>query len=123
MKDYNQFLFDELFRVLSEKGYKVFDYLPPEETDYPFIHLGEITIYPMARKDIWHARAVATIDIWNDGANRIEVSKIIQDIFKIGKQIKHFHIAPNESDYRILKDTTTNNELWHGIVNLVYYFY
>ena len=48
MKQPDQLLHDEMFRISSELGYATYTYLPPENVAYPFVVMGETKVLPQA---------------------------------------------------------------------------
>lgn len=120
--NHNQALYDGIFQKCLDLGYKTFDYLPPTNTKYPFIHLGEVTVIPIPTKNVWLGEATVTINVWGDGKDRKAITNIMDDLIKNLREVKHFKIMPKEIYTRVLKDTTTSNVLWHGILELKYKF-
>lgn len=122
MKDHNQELFDSIFQKSVDLGYDTYDYLPPKETKYPFVHIGEVGIRAIPRKDIWFGTANVTIHIWHDRYHRKDISKMMDNLIKNLRQVKHFTIKPDEIYTRLLIDNTTSNTLYHGVIELEYNF-
>lgn len=119
--DAQQEYFTALKLGIEAKGYKVYDgALPPDDTPYPFVYLGEFrqsdnelknavtgTVYPMIH--VWH----------NNTRQRGTVSKILLDIKTVCRQINrtsnYAWLARNVNG-QILADNTTKTPLLHGVV-------
>lgn len=113
-------LFIALKLSLEAKGYAVYDgALPPEDTTYPFIYLGEFrqtdtelkhartgTVYPMIH--VWH----------NNPKQRGTVSKMLFDIKAVCRQIErtnNYAWLFRNMNSRIFYDNTTKTPLLHGV--------
>lgn len=119
--DAQQELFTAIKLALEAMGYAVYDgALPPENTPYPFIYLGEFrqtdtelknaitgTVYPMIHA--WH----------NDWEQRGTVSKMLLDIKTVCRNLNYtdsFAWLMRNINSRILADNTTKTPLLHGVV-------
>lgn len=120
--NHNQALFDGVFKKCLELGYKTYDYLPSSKVSYPFVHLGEVSIVPIATKTLWLGEASIAVHVWGDGRDRKKVTDIVNDLLKNLREVEHFTIVPNEVYTRIFKDDTTSNTLWHGVLEIKYKF-
>lgn len=122
MKDPQQELFTAYKLSLEAKGYAVYDSgLPPEDTPYPFIYLGDFrqsdqmfknavtgTVYPMIH--IWH----------NNPRQRGTVSQMLLDVKAViygTKKTDYFNWLVQSVDTEIIPDNTTKTPLLHGVVN------
>ncbi|MFR9207030.1 MAG: hypothetical protein ACLVKR_01335 [Lachnospiraceae bacterium] len=107
--------------TLKQMGYDVYDgSLPPENTPYPFIYLGDFS-----QSDVMHKNAVTgfvypTIHVWHNNIDqRGTVSKILFDIKKVIYQTEettNYEWIIQSLDDRIISDTTTTTPLLHGVV-------
>lgn len=122
-KSKDQLLYDLIFQNLIEQGYDVYDFLPPVEVKYPFIHLGEVSMQPIPTKSVWLGEAEIIINVWGSGNDRKKVSDIMNKIIKENTSFSIFMLIPSRTNLRILRDNTTSNNLWHGIINLTYKCY
>lgn len=106
---------------LEALGYAVHDgFLPPENTPYPFIYLGDFR-----QTDIEHKNAVTgivypTIHVWHsDPRQRGTVSAMLLDIKRVLRSIdrtNHFSWLTRNVSSQIIPDTTTKTPLLHGVV-------
>lgn len=124
MKSPRQSLYDTVFERLSMLGYVVYDKLPMEEVPYPFIVIkNNLSEYEKRHK---HSRSLThslKIDTWHLSDNRGEhdktLTQIEQSLFSLGAVNGHSLIVRrlNSSE---MTDTTTNNSLLHGIIDVTY---
>ena len=125
--DPQQELFTRIKKDLEALGYSVYDgFLPPENTPYPFVYLGDFrqsdtdlkgavigSVYPMVH--VWH----------NNPMQRGTVSKMMLDIKTVCRKIArtaNFTWAVRGVSGQIIPDTTTKAPLLHGIVEAEFIF-
>lgn len=130
-RDPQQELFSRLYVDLTEhfkeKGYGVYDgALPPENTAYPFIYLGDCTQNDTDTKTQVMGVVNQTIHVWHNKANeRGTVSGILYDIKTICRRIRHtdnLSVVVKIPTQRIFADDTTKTPLLHGVVEVEFYF-
>lgn len=117
-----QELYDTIYFNL-EKAYVVYEALPQEEVQYPFIVLGEIQQINSNYKTAIGKTLTITIDVWGDTDSRFSVDSMMNDINSITNiTTENFHFVKriNESDSQILHDNSTDRDLIHGILNLTF---
>ena len=119
--DAQQELFTAFKSALEALGYDVYDgALPPENTPYPFVYLGEFQQTDTERKNAITGTVFPTIDVWhNDWEQRGVVSKMLLDIKTVCRNLEHttnFAWLVRNVNSRILADNTTKTPLLHGIV-------
>lgn len=126
-KQPDQQLLDEVFKCALKLGLNVFEFLPDEGTTYPFIVMGDTHLIPAVTKTLIYGRCVTTLHVWSDSKNRKQVSdiigKLMAEVSKI-KQIdsRQWAMLINESDSQILKDNSTSENLYHGLLHLYFRF-
>ena len=119
--DAQQELFTALKLALEALGYDVYDgALPPVNTPYPFIYLGEFQQTDTEKKNAITGIVYPTIDVWhNNWEERGTVSKMLMDIKTVCRNLEHTTncawLVRNVTS-RILADNTTNTPLLHGVV-------
>lgn len=116
-----QELFTAYKLSLEAKGYAVYDgALPPEDTPYPFIYLGDFRQSDTMHKNAVTGRVNGTIHIWhNNPRQRGTVSKMICDVKAViyaTNKTRHFGWLVQNVDSRIIPDNTTKTPLLHGVV-------
>jgi hypothetical protein len=119
--DAQQELFTAFKLALEAKGYAVYDgALPPENTPYPFIYLGEFRQTDTELKNAVTGIVYPMIHVWhNNWDQRGTVSKMLLDIKMICRTLEHtanFAWLMRNINSRILADNTTKTPLLHGVV-------
>lgn len=119
--DAQQELFTAFKLALEAKGYDVYDGpLPPENTPYPFIYLGEFRQTDTERKNAVTGSVYPMIHVWHNNWNqRGTVSKMLLDIKTICRTLDRttsFSWLVRGVNSRILADNTTKTPLLHGVV-------
>ena len=121
MNDPQQELFTAYKLSLEAKGYAVYDgVLPPENTPYPFIYLGDFRQSEQQLKNAVTGTVYPTIHIWhNNVKQRGTVSKMLLDVKSVIYQTEKtdsFNWLVQSVDSRIIPDNTTKTPLLHGVV-------
>ena len=119
--DPQQELFTAYKLALEAMGYSVYDgALPPENTPYPFYHLGEFRQSDQMLKNAVVGFVYPTISVWHNNTNqRGTVSKMMLDakwVICSVSQTANFNWLPQSLNSRIITDNTTKTPLLHGIV-------
>jgi hypothetical protein len=125
--DPQQEIFARLKIDLESKGYDVYDgFLPPENTPYPFVYLGDFQQADTATKGAVHGSVYPVIHVWhNSPKQRGTVSQILRDIKSVCRSISHtanYSWMVRGLTNRIIPDTTTKTPLLHGIVEAEFLF-
>jgi hypothetical protein len=125
--DPQQEIFTALLLKLKEKGFDVYDgFLPPENTPYPFIYLGDCQQTDDANKSAVFGSVHQTIHIWhNSPKQRGLVSEMLLIIKTICRQILHtknFSWSVRNINQRILPDNSTKTPLLHGVLEVEFDF-
>ena len=124
--DPQQEIFTELLLRIKELGYDVFDgELPPANTPYPFVYLGD-----MQQTDRTKSEAIGStfpsIHIWHSSPKkRGTVSNMLQEIKIVCRRIektKNYAWFVRNMNQRIITDTTTKTPLLHGILEVEFAF-
>lgn len=125
--DPQQELFTRLKLDIEALGYSVYDgALPPEETPYPFVYLGDFSQSDSATKSALYGYVYPTIHIWhNDTRKRGTLSKMMLDIKTACRKIEHtdnYAWVLQSVNQRIIPDNTTKTPLLHGVIEAGYKF-
>lgn len=125
--DPQQELFTALIIRLKALGYDVYDgFLPPENTPYPFIYIGDSQQIDDANKSAVFGSVHQTIHTWHcNPKQRGTVSKMMLDIKTACREIGHtanFAWTVRNISQQIFPDTTTKTPLLHGVLNVEFYF-
>ena len=125
--DPQQELFSKIKIELENKGYSVYDgALPPLDTPYPFIYLGDMQQIDDANKSAVFGNVYQTIHVWHNKYNqRGTVSSMLLDIKQVCRSIdktNNFEWMILNVNQRIMSDATTKTPLLHGILELEFKF-
>ena len=125
--DPQQELFTQIKIKLEEKGYSVYDgALPPDNTPYPFIYLGDMQQIDTSNKSAVFGNVIQTIHVWsNTPKNRGTVSAILLDIKKTCRRIEktnNFSWFVLNINQQIFSDNTTATPLLHGVLEIEFKF-
>ena len=125
--DPQQELFTAIKLAVEAKGYDVYDsVLPPENTPYPFVYLGDFRQNDTANKSAVFGNVYPTIHVWHDNPRqRGTVSQIMLEIKRICRQIENttnFAWILQDVEQTILTDNTTKAPLLHGVLDLTFSF-
>lgn len=94
VKQPDQELYDEVFKICQSLGYDVFTYLPPDNTPYPFVYIGESQELPQATKSVLVGTVQLNIHIYGLHTERKQVSDmkgaILWELRKL-RQSKNFN--------------------------------
>ena len=127
MQDPQQEIFTHIKIELEKLGYSVFDgFLPPDNTPYPFIYLGDVRQDDEDNKTAVFGRVNLTIHVWgNNPKKRGDMSKILLDIKKTCRMCLHtsnFAWMVRNINQRIFPDNTTKTPLLHGVLEVEFSF-
>lgn len=121
-KSVDQQAFDAIYKVSDALGYSTYVELPDAKEPYPFVVLGEVQIIPLATLSGMLGRVVATIDVWGTSDSRREVASMCQSLLVnsnyLAMQTIDASLDANASNFRILRDDSTDSVLWHGVLSL-----
>lgn len=121
--DPQQEFFTRLKLDLEALGYDVYDgFLPPEDTPYPFVYLGDNNQSDTELKNAVTGNVFQTVHVWHDNPKkRGTVSDMILSIKTACRKIDHtgnFSWIVRNISSRIFPDNTTKTPLLHGVVNV-----
>lgn len=127
MMDPQQALFTAVRgKLLESYPDSVYDgQLPPDETPYPFIYLGEFDQYDRETKSVILGNVPVTIHVWHcDFAKRGTVSAMLSAVKTALRSATcaDYSFMVRDVTTRIMEDNTTTTPLMHGIVEAVVYF-
>lgn len=125
-KQPDQQLHDELIKRSNALGLTAYPYLPEDGTPYPFMVVSYTQITPQATKSYLIGEVSARVDVWG----RVDDRKLVSDW--IGKLMAEFSTIKLingtrwsmdlTSPTQIIKDNSTQELLYHGILDLRFKF-
>lgn len=126
--DAQQELFTHLKLNIEALGYAVFDgALPPENTPYPFVYLGDFQQDDKDTKTQTYGNVFPTIHVWhNDVTKRGDLSTMLLNIKQVCRRLQRtpsYAWTVRNVTSRIFNDTTTKAPLMHGIVESEWTFF
>jgi hypothetical protein len=125
--DPQQELFTALKLALEAKGFDVYDgVLPPENTPYPFVYLGDFRQTDTEHKNAVTGIVYPVIHVWhNNCRQRGTVSAMLLEIKtecrKLVKTSNFAWLVRNVTG-RIIPDNTTKTPLLHGVIEAEFLF-
>ncbi|GEM_PF-3010587 len=124
MKSPRQLLYDTVFERLSMLGFIVYDKLPMEEVPYPFIVIkNNLSEYDKRQKSNRSMALSLKIDTWHLSDNRGEhdktLTQIEQSLFSL-VSIEGLPLMVRDLRTNEMTDTTTKENLLHGIIDVTY---
>lgn len=125
-KQPDQLVFDELFALSQGLGVDTYTFLPDLDAGYPFVEIGDTHLLPSPTKGLLYGRVTATVHVWHDMHNRKELSDIIGQLMQAFSGIQVLEglrfALDRTSTSQIIKDDSTDEMLYHGILNLEFRF-
>ncbi|MCI7238437.1 MAG: DUF3168 domain-containing protein [Anaerococcus sp.] len=120
----NDEIYNLIFEKIQELGYDCYPFLPDDKASYPFVIVGETNLMPRATKSFSLGEVSVFVHVWTSKDNRSECQKIMKDIEINCASFAspHFWYLFSASS-RILADNSTNDTLWHGVLDFNYKFY
>ena len=125
-KQPDQQLHDELIKRSNALGLTAYPYLPEDGTPYPFMVVSYTQITPQATKSYLIGEVAARVDVWG----RIDDRKLVSDW--IGKLMAEYSTIKLingtrwsmdlTSPTQIIKDDSTQELHYHGILDLKFRF-
>jgi hypothetical protein len=120
-KSPEQEIFDAIYSTCLNLGYRTYDYLPPNETQYPFVYIGEVFQQDRHTKSGLFGDIQVTVHIFNDRKKRKETTTmrdtIKNELYKL-KRAGNINVMLKRGTGQILIDNSTTEPLLHGILEL-----
>jgi hypothetical protein len=120
-KSPEQEIFDAIYSTCLNLGYRTYDYLPPNETQYPFVYIGEVFQQDRHTKSGLFGDIQVTVYIFNDRKKRKETTTmrdtIKNELYKL-KRAGNINVMLKRGTGQILIDNSTSEPLLHGILEL-----
>ena len=97
---------------------KVYDYIPPEGTAYPFVRIGEqFKQSNRVHKDDLNGDTQLTLHFWHDSVR--QRGTLTSMMYEAEQAIREEYGArADDITNRVMEDTTTSVTLLHGVVEM-----
>lgn len=126
-KQPDQQIHDELIRRSTALGLTAYPFLPEEGTPYPFMVVGYTQILPRPTRSYLIGTVAIQVDVWARADDRKLVSDWIGKLmaeFSTIRQIDGTRWSMDlTSPTEIIKDNSTQEMLYHGILDLKFKFH
>lgn len=125
MKSPQQQIFDSLYALSLEQGNDTYDYLPPSEAKYPFVHIGEQFDNDTANKTNVSGELTQFIHVYNVHEKRMETTSILNNLKHAVREIRHtetFYISVRGVRQRLIVDSSTPTPLLKGMLEIDFKF-
>ena len=123
--DIQQAVFTQLLIDIKAKGYDTYDgLLPPKDTPYPFVYLGNNNQSDKSTKVGNIGTVSQMIHVWhNDVKKRGTVSAMLADIKDVCRELERkYPVILSGMTQDILPDNTTTQPLLHGVLTVNFKF-
>ncbi|GBG94646.1 hypothetical protein LFYK43_11050 [Ligilactobacillus salitolerans] len=112
-------LFDYYFKLIQEKGFPVYDYLPlkDEPVTYPFVVLSQTQTVNYDTKYSRNDHIFLTIDVWGGRKQRKVVGEIADGLFNsaigvVKTDVYTFYGQQNQQNLQMMIDTSVSNTVY-----------
>lgn len=126
MKQPDQQLFDEIYKRISSLGYDIYLALPDMSAKYPFCVMGDTHLMPNPTKSGLIGLVSTRVHIWDDINNRRRLSDMI---YKVQNELSKINRIENRSwsmglssNSQIIKDNSTEETLFHAVIDMDFKF-
>lgn len=121
MKEPNQAIYDEVFKLATSLGFSTYTYLPGD-VGYPFIFLGEQFNNPLeAKTDRLLGKSRLTVHFYGIADKRKLLTDMASKLLEGLKRLRRtdgYSIGYVASNSQFMLDNTTAQTLLHGIVEV-----
>ena len=126
MKQPDQQLFDEIYKRISSLGYDVYLALPDMSAKNKFCVMGYTHFMPNHTKSVLIGLVRTRVHVWDDINNRRRLSDMI---YKIQNESSKINRIENRSwsmglssNSQIIKDNSTEETLFHAVIDMEFKF-
>ncbi|MCO4638360.1 hypothetical protein Si034_01306 [Streptococcus infantarius subsp. infantarius] len=126
-KQPDQQIHDELIKRSFKLGLPAFPFLPDDNEPYPFMVVAYTQIIPTPTKSRLIGEVSAQVDVWGSKDDRKLVSDWIGKLMEAFSEIHEIDgrkwFMDLTSSTQIIKDNSTSELLYHGILDLKFKFH
>ena len=120
----------EIFTLCLVEAKKLFenayDYIPGDDTKYPFVFIGEQFSNDLPNKTAIFGRVTQRLHFYQDDKRkRGDLSKMVADLvyrLRTIKNTKNYYISITGINSQVIFDTSTDKMLLHGILEVDFLF-
>ena len=102
-------------------GYRTFDYLPPDKTEYPFVYVGEQFDQDAITKTSVYGFVTQTIHVYNTYRKRRETTDMVNALRSEIRKLKYadnYRITVRNIDGQTIIDNSTSDTLLHAYIDV-----
>lgn len=112
IKTREQSIYDEIFKISKSLGFRTFDYIPPDETQYPFVQIEDTHTVHIPNKTDIKGFVVLNVSVWGNRKQRKLISDMASQIYEKALRLEHtdgyfWSLNIAASDIQLLDDTST----------------
>lgn len=122
-----QELYDKIYQMLLDMGYRVEHTLPRDEAVYPYIHIGSSSgQFSVPKPPQILGNVNINIDFYGDDTMRFDINNMIilvyNELMKGYSENTNYKytIDMNSSSYSMYESISDNNTLWVGTINVTF---
>jgi hypothetical protein len=126
LKSPQQQIYDAVFLISNNFGYRTVDYLPADDFGYPFVFVGEQFDSDLRTKTSIYGNVVQTVHVYHSHRKRGELTTMMNNLktgFRKLKRTENFYIACKSIEGQTLPDNSTSEPLLHGIIEVEFQFH
>lgn len=123
MKSPQQELYDYVGHQSELMGYDTYDHLPmdSDNTDYPFVVMGDIDTVPIPNKSAISAELNLTVNVWGSQDQRLVIDTIANSLLMIvSKRFKTEHYRYrgmlSGSNVQVIQDTSVPETVLNHVI-------
>lgn len=119
-------LFNQLFKVSQSLGYATYDIRPMSEVGYPFVDFEDSQELHTPTKTDRMGKIPIVLNVWGTHKQRKIVAEMCEKVLLASRDLTstdwHFYLDLNNTNTRMMVDTSTNTNLVRGILELEFYY-
>lgn len=129
-KSIDQNLYTLIYKASIGLGNKTYPFNPKQDVEYPFVVIRDILQSNRITKSYRGGDLKVDIHVYGDNekVGRGGVSIIINNLINAMRNIKgdqdvFFCLEPNTIQNSVIPDTSTERDLWHGLIECEFKYY
>lgn len=121
-KSPQQQIYDAVFLIAHNLGYSVFDYLPADDEEYPFVYVGEQFDQDLHTKTSVYGRVQQSVHIYHSHRQRRTLTTMIDNLKREFRKLKHtenFYVTVRGINSQVIPE----EKLLHGFIEMEFQFH